>query len=64
MLTVYDRSGRKGRVRGGEKAKTGFLHFRLLICGSELNVDRRCEERRRKGFRIEGERDNERVTGK
>lgn len=41
LLTVCDRSGRKGKASGGEKAETGFLHFRLLICGSELKVDRR-----------------------
>lgn len=65
LLTVCDRSGRKGRRRGGVKPKIEFLQFRLLMCGSEVEVEKRCEQReKRKGFRIEGERDSERVTGK
>lgn len=55
--------GGKEGAGGGEKAETEFLHFRLLICGSELKVERRGEERKRKGFRTEGGRDNGRVTG-
>ena len=37
-------------VRAEEKAKIGFLHSRLLICGSELKVDRKAEERKGKGL--------------
>lgn len=50
LLTVCDRSGRKGRAKGGERAETGFLHFGLLICGSELKVEKRGVERKKEGI--------------
>lgn len=63
LLTVCDRSGRKRGERGGWRAETGILRFRLLICDRELKVERKGEEREKKGFRMEGGGDKERVTG-
>lgn len=34
------------------------------MCGSELNVEKRSEESKKKGFRVEGKGDNKRVTGR
>ena len=62
LLTLCDRSGRKGIVRGGKKARTGSLHFRLLMCGSELRRWVKREKGRDLGWREKEERHNERVT--